>query len=77
MAFLTLFDNLVLIIGYMFMNLTILKIITHKGIKYLPGQKVNVKCDDYGIPLDSFWRKRLKDSQIDNCLEITKTKKGK
>lgn len=25
-----------------------------------------------GIPLDSFWRKRLKDSIIDNCIEIVK-----
>ena len=25
-----------------------------------------------GIPVDSFWRKRLKDSVIDNCIEIVK-----
>jgi len=28
-----------------------------------------------GVPLDSFWRKRLKDAKIDDCISIvTKTK---
>lgn len=23
-----------------------------------------------GVPIDAYWRKRLKDSEIDNCIEI-------
>jgi hypothetical protein len=31
-----------------------------------------------GVPADKFWRNRLKDSAIDNCVEIVSTQtKGK
>jgi hypothetical protein len=46
--------------------------------KKLKGSIVTLECDSNSIPLDFFWRSRLKDSKIDNCLEIinqTKTKK--
>ena len=36
--------------------------------------KVN---DNNGIPLDSFWRRRLKDAEIDNCVEIVEVSKPK
>lgn len=39
------------------------------------GSKVKVKCNKDGIPLDVFWRRRLKDSAVDNCVEWGK--KGK
>lgn len=32
-------------------------------------------ADNNGIPLDNFWARRLKDSAIDNCVEIVKDKK--
>jgi len=35
---------------------------------------VTIKTDKNGLPLDKFWRDRLKDSQLDNCVEIVKTK---
>ena len=50
---------------------------TPKG-KKLKGSIVDLECDKNSIPLDFFWRSRLKDSEIDNCVEIipqTKTKK--
>ena len=28
-----------------------------------------------GIIIDKFWRKRLQDSKLDNCVSIVKTKK--
>jgi hypothetical protein len=35
-------------------------------------------ADIDGVPLDKFWRNRLKDSVIDNCVEIVSTQqKGK
>lgn len=45
---------------------------TPKG-KLLKGAIVDVLCDENSIPLDVFWRRRLEDSKIDNCVEILKT----
>lgn len=45
---------------------------------YSAGAQVNVRVDKKGIPLDPYWRDRLKDSRIDNCVEILpKIKKKK
>lgn len=33
---------------------------------------INVECDENSIPLNRFWRNRLKDSEFDNCVEIVK-----
>ncbi len=42
------------------------------------GSLVRVKTDKSGSPLDPYWRRRLKDSKIDGCVEIvTKTVKVK
>lgn len=42
---------------------------TTKG-KLLKDQVITVACSDNGLPLDIFWRNRLKDSAIDNCVQI-------
>ena len=51
---------------------------TPKG-KLLKGAIVEVESDKNSIPLNSFWRRRLADSAIDNCVviisETPKTKK--
>lgn len=39
------------------------------------GDIVEVKDDGNNIPLDRFWRNRIKDSKIDNCVETVKTTK--
>ena len=41
------------------------------------GRIINVETDSDGIITDSFWRKRLIDSEIDNCIEIVTEKKDK
>ena len=33
---------------------------------------VTVQTDSADIPLDRFWRKRLKDAETDNCVEVVK-----
>lgn len=38
---------------------------------------VAVECDENGTPLDQFWRKRVKDSAIDGCVEFVETKNNK
>ena len=40
---------------------------------YAKGQEITIG-DENGIPLDPFWRRRLKDSEIDNSIEIVQTK---
>lgn len=35
-----------------------------------------IEVDDIdGVPADIFWRNRIKDSAIDNCVEIVSTQK--
>lgn len=34
------------------------------------GDVISVECDEYGVPLEHYWRNRLKDSAIDNCVEV-------
>lgn len=46
---------------------------TPKG-KLLKGATVDVTTDESGIPLDHFWRSRLKDSKIDNCVQVISKK---
>jgi len=44
------------------------------------AKDVIIEIDDVeGVPLDKFWRNRLKDSAIDNCVEIVSSQptKGK
>ena len=37
------------------------------------GAVVPIKVDKAGTPLDQYWRNRLKDSKIDNCVEFVKS----
>jgi hypothetical protein len=51
-----------------------------KGRLMKAGSKIELECDENKMPLDRFWRDRLKDSAIDNCVElevINKKKKSK
>jgi hypothetical protein len=45
------------------------------------GDIIEVDADEKGTPLEQFWRRRLTDAAIDNCVEIViaktePTKKG-
>lgn len=31
---------------------------------------VKIKVDEYGVPLDKYWRNRFKDVKIDNCITV-------
>jgi hypothetical protein len=41
------------------------------------GRVINVDTDASGTVVDKFWRARLKDSEIDNCVEVVIEKKSK
>jgi hypothetical protein len=41
------------------------------------GKKIKVETDRSGLPLDLFWRKRLKDSEIDDCVSLVEEKQHK
>lgn len=38
---------------------------------------IDIQTDENGVPLNRFWRKRLKDAAIDQCVEIMKPRKVK
>lgn len=46
-----------------------------KGLK--AGSEIKVKVDAEGTPLDPFWRRRVKDSKIDKCVEWKPEKAAK
>lgn len=47
-----------------------LKIKINNLSRYPRGTIVNISVDENGIPLDFYWRRRLENSKIDNCLEV-------
>lgn len=48
-------------------------------INSVPGHSghVTIKTDQNGVPLERFWRNRLKDAETDNCVVIVKSKAKK
>lgn len=46
-----------------------------KGLR--AGDTVRIKCDKDGTPIDAYWRRRMKDSAIDNCVEIVVSSRPK
>lgn len=36
------------------------------------GTEIKINASRSGIPIDIFWRKRLRDSKRDNCVEVVK-----
>lgn len=39
------------------------------------GEIIRLRTDNNGIMLDTYWRRRLKDAEIDGCVEIMNTPK--
>jgi len=39
-------------------------------LTYKKGSVITLDCDDNGVPYDNFWFRRMKDSDIDNCIEV-------
>jgi len=54
-----------------------MKLLINSASGYTSGQVVTVQVDSNGIPLEQFWRKRLKDALVDNCVEVVKASKPK
>lgn len=44
---------------------------------YTPGTVVTVETDEKGTPLESFWRRRLKDAEIDQSVEVVKSSRSR
>ncbi len=51
-------------------QLKINKEIRKSGVKYMEGQVLSIEFDSNNQPIDRFWRFRLKDAAIDNCVEV-------
>ena len=41
------------------------------------GHVVSVQTDEHGVPLEKFWRRRLRDAVTDNCVEVVEPLKPK
>ena len=54
------------------MKIKIIKDIYKLKKCYKKGTVIEVKDDGNGIPLDRYWRNRIKDSLIDSCVEVIK-----
>ena len=53
------------------MNIVCIKI--NKPIHGHPlGSIARVRADDDGVPIEKYWRDRLRDAVIDDCVEIVK-----
>lgn len=50
------------------------KILKDLGVKKA-GDIVKLEVNKQGVPLDSFWAKRYKESKFDHCIELVKEKK--
>lgn len=51
------------------------KIKVNKAIPSYPaGAIIDIQVDEKGTPLKLFWRARLRDAEIDNCVEIVEQK---
>ena len=48
-------------------------------INHVPGYSgtIPVQTDDNKVPLERFWRNRLKDAKTDNCVEVVSTRTPK
>lgn len=46
-------------------------------INNVPGYSgvININADENGVPLERFWRNRIRDAKTDNCVEIVKPPK--
>lgn len=47
-----------------------LRILKSLGSRGEPGDEVRVECDAEGTPLDQYWRRRVRDSVRDGCVEF-------
>lgn len=59
------------------MKSTKLKLHTDLGSRGSKGDIITVECDRDRVPIDGFWRERLRDSAIDNCVEVVTDKPPK
>lgn len=41
------------------------------------GETIQIDTDKEGVPIAKYWRDRLKDAQIDDCIELIKEKTNK
>ena len=44
-----------------------------KGIK--KGDVITIDVDEHNTPFDFFWFRRLRDSRLDNCVQIVEERK--
>jgi hypothetical protein len=43
--------------------------------KHKKGSVIKIETDNKGVPVDRYWRDRVKDAKTDKCVEFVKTSK--
>ena len=54
-----------------------LRVTSDFGSGHSKGDIVEVYVDSDNVPINPFWRQRIKDAQSDNCCEFVKEKESK
>ena len=54
-----------------------IRVLVSLGVGLEKGTERDIPVDSEGIPLEQFWRQRLKDAKTDNCVEWVKADKPK
>lgn len=55
-------------------KIKILKELQNNNKIYKINDELEIEADENSIPLNKFWRNRIKDAKIDNCIEILNNK---
>lgn len=50
--------------------------INNEALKKIYGAEIEIEVSKTGIPKERYWRNRIKDAKIDNCVEVVGDKKS-
>lgn len=50
-------------------------VINHGSVHHAPGTEISIDTVEEGVPADVYWRRRLRDAEIDGCIEVKTTPK--
>lgn len=49
--------------------------VNNEALKLMYGAEIEIDVSKTGVPLTRYWRNRLRDAKIDNCVEVVEDKK--
>lgn len=49
--------------------------VNNEALQLMYGAEIEIDVSKTGVPLKRYWRNRLRDAKIDNCVEVVEGKK--